>query len=110
MFVTLSKVIDVFGVVIDRCEVIIVGVEMMICIYVIESGMEYYVDLVVFVFCDLRNVVGLIDLIATNMNLNTIFAGEEFIRGLFSMLDMINVILNVLLDFEFDLCVKFLKF
>ena len=106
---TLPKAIDVFGVVVDRCEAITAGVETMTCIHAIESGMEHYVDLVALVLRDLRNAAGLIDSTATNMNSNTTSAGEEFIRGSLSMLDMINAIPNAVLDFESDLRAKLLK-
>lgn len=106
---TLPKAMSVFDAAVDRCIDVTAGVEMQTCMHAVEGGMEHYADLISLVVRDLRHAAGLIDSSASNTKPNVTSAGEEFIRGSLSLLDMINALPAALLDFEANLRAKMLS-
>jgi len=100
---TLPKAIKILNASIGRCTEVTAGVETMSCIQAIESGMEHYVDLISRILRDLREAAGLIDSSAATLKPNTTAAGEEFIRGSLSLLEIVDAVPNAVLDFESNL-------
>lgn len=97
---TLPKAMGALSAAVDRCDEITGGVEVLTCVHAIESGIEHYVDLVSLVLRDLRKAAGLIDSTAATLKVRATSAGEEYIRGSLSLLELINAAPSAALDLE----------
>lgn len=106
---TLPKAMGILSAAVDRCDEISGGVEVLTCVHAIESGVEHYVDLVSLVLRDLRKAAGLIDSTAATLKARATSAGEEYIRGSLSLLELINAAPSAALDLEMKIRDKILR-